>query len=43
MWFVILNGTLMPTPYKTMKEAMEACDEYHRRLGACICDVKYIA
>jgi len=42
MWYVILDGSVMPIPYRTMKEAMAACDDYKRRLGACICDIKYI-
>lgn len=42
MWYVKLDGNIIPTPYRTMREAMNACDDYKRRLGACVCDVVYL-
>ena len=43
MWYVKLNGTVMPIPYKTSTEAIAACDDYKRKLGACICDIVFIS
>lgn len=35
-WYVELNGTVLPTPYRTMLDAFAACDELKARLGPCI-------
>ena len=35
-WYVELNGTVLPTPYRTMRDAFDACDELKERLGPCI-------
>lgn len=41
MWYVTVNGTKMPTPYRTLSEAITACNEYRARLGAGIYDTVF--
>jgi len=41
MWYVTVNGTKMPTPYRTLTEALAACDEYRARLGSVLCDTVF--
>ena len=37
MWgYVELNGTILPTPYKTLSDCMKVCDEIQKQLGPCI-------
>ena len=38
-WYVVLNGTTLPTPYASMREAFDEIDRLKERLGPCICDV----
>lgn len=35
-WYIELNGTILPTPYRTMRDAFKACEEFKERLGPCI-------
>lgn len=35
-YYIILNGRKLPTPYTTLRELDEACEELRKRLGPCI-------
>ena len=37
-WYIILNGTKLPTPYVNLEQVDEAMDELRKRLGPCILD-----
>ena len=38
-WYIELNGSILPTPYATMGEALEEIHNLKQRLRSCICDV----
>lgn len=38
-WYVVLDGNILPTPYLTMREALDEINRLKERLCACICDV----
>ena len=35
-WYVELNGTILPTPYKKLSDCMQACEDLKKQLTACI-------
>ena len=41
MYYVTINGRKMPTPYRTLTEAMQAVEEYQARLGPGYYDIVY--
>ena len=32
-WYIELNGNILPTPYKSIREALDAIDELEKSLG----------
>lgn len=39
MWFVTYNGRMLPTPYKHMRDAMDAIKVLRRQLGPGVYDI----
>ena len=38
-WYIELNGNILPTPYRTMRDALDAIKELEKSLGCGIYDV----
>lgn len=39
MWKIKIDGHLMPELYKSLRDAMDACTQAEKRLGAVITEV----
>lgn len=38
-WYVVLDGIILPTPYKNYPEVSKAADELHEKMSPCVIDV----
>ena len=38
-WYIELNENILPTPYRTMKDALDAIKELEKSLGCGLYDV----
>lgn len=35
-WYVKVNGNILPTPYNSLSECLEACRQIQKELVSCI-------
>lgn len=41
MWYLIIDGIKLPTPYLTYDDCKKAMDEMREKMGACCMDMVY--